>query len=384
MIRKQVLGHDLSALAFGAMRLPVLESGAIDREAVHAMVDFAIGAGINYFDTAWAYHGGESESVMGESLSRFPRDSFCLATKFPGYEQRERWDPAEVFEEQLRKCRVGHFDFYLLHNVYERNLATYLDDSNGIVRYLLDQREAGRIRHLGFSAHAREEAFMAFLKAHGPKMEFCMIELNALDWTLQNARLKYETLKGMGLPVFVMEPLRGGLLASLSPENEARLRAMRPDESVPAWAFRWLQGLPGLGVILSGMSSMAQLRENVGIFANERPLAAPEREAYEAILQGLGDMVPCTNCRYCVADCPEGLDIPTFIGFYNDCRVAPSGIVRMAVDGLKPSKRPSACVSCGTCVGLCPQGIDIPEALKDLTAILDKIPSFLTPATEEG
>jgi predicted aldo/keto reductase-like oxidoreductase len=365
------------------MRLPVLGGGAIDEAEADKMVALAYENGVNYFDTAYGYHGGASETFVGKSLQRFPRDSFCLVSKFPGYEKREVWRPDEVFREQLQKCRTDYFDFYMLHNVYENNIGTYLSKEWAIPEYLLQRKKEGQIRHLGFSTHARTETFMKFLSEWGPSMEFCMIELNALDWTLQEAKDKHEALRARGIPVFVMEPVRGGKLASFSPEDNARLKALRPDESVAAWAFRWLESLPGLGVTLSGMTSLEQLRDNLKTFSDSRPLTEEERGVYEGIVGGLGDMVPCTFCRYCVPECPEKLDIPTFIRLYNDCRVAPSGVARMAVDAMKPSQRPEACVACGSCAEVCPQNIDVPEALRDLTAILDKIPRFVPPRGED-
>jgi predicted aldo/keto reductase-like oxidoreductase len=221
------------------------------------------------------------------------------------------------------------------------------------------------------------------MELYGDRMEFCMIELNALDWELQEARVKYETLKARGLPVFVMEPVRGGRLASFSPETEERLKALRPGDSMAAWAFRWLQTLPGLAATLSGMSSMGQLEDNLKTFEKEGPLTLIQKGVYEDVIGSLAEMVPCTDCRYCVPDCKQGLQIPTFIRLYNDCRVEPSMVARMAVDAMRPSERPSACVDCGTCVDLCPQGIGIPGILKELTEILDKLPRFIPPREED-
>ena len=372
----------LSALGFGNMRLPTLENGAIDAAEADKMVAYAHESGVNYYDTAYGYHGGESERFIGRSLSRFPRDSWYLADKFPGYEKRASWNPAEVFEEQLAKCGVDYFDFYMLHNVYENNFKTYLNADWGIVDYLLAQKRAGRIRHFGFSAHARIETFMEFLKRYGGEMEFGQIQLNALDWTLQDAKAKYEALTERDIPVWVMEPVRGGRLASLAAEDEARLQAARPGESAAAWAFRWLQSLPRIGVTLSGMTKMEQARENVKTFSSYQPLDADEKRLYEGIIEGLAEMLPCTACRYCCADCPQGLDIPTLLTLYNDGRFEPSVVTKMAIDALKPSKRPSACSACGKCGEICPQNIEVPAVLKHFQSILDKIPSVVAPALE--
>jgi predicted aldo/keto reductase-like oxidoreductase len=373
----------LSALGFGNMRLPTLENGAINTFEADEMVAYAYENGVNYFDTAYGYHNGESERFIGKSLARFPRDTWYLANKFPGYEGRTEWNPAEVFEEQLHKCDVEYFDFYMLHNVNENTIKTYLNSKWGIVDYLLEQKKAGRIRFFGFSCHAGTETFLKFMELHGNKMEFCQVELNALDWFLQDAKTKYAFLKERDIPVWVMEPVRGGKLAAFSIENEKKLKAERPNESVAAWAFRWLQSLPQLGVILSGMTTMEQVRDNIHTFCKDKPLNADEKKLYEGIIASLADMLPCTACRYCCPRCPKELDIPNLLALYNDCRYEPSVVVRMVVDGMKPSKRPSACINCGKCKEICPQNIDIPGALKHLQSILDTLPHIGTVNDDE-
>jgi predicted aldo/keto reductase-like oxidoreductase len=383
MIYKTFKDKGLSALGFGNMRLPTLKNGAIDTVEADKLIAYAYENGVNYFDTAYGYHNGESERFIGRSLARFPRRGWYLASKFPGYEKRPSWNPAEVFEEQLAKCGVDYFDFYMLHNVYENNFKTYLNPKWGIVDYLLEQKKAGRIRHFGFSTHAGTETFMEFLSLYGGEMEFCQIQMNVLDWTLQGAKAKYEALTERGIPVWVMEPVRGGRLASLSAENEAKLKAARPGESAAAWAFRWLQTFPRVGVTLSGMTKMEQVRDNIVTFSGNKPLNEDEKEMYERIISALTDMLPCTACRYCCPGCPKGLDIPTLLSLYNDSRFEPSMVAKMAVDAMKPSKRPSACVACGKCQEVCPQNIGVHEALKHFHSILDKMPSFVPPVEED-
>ena len=241
MIYKEFQDLKLSSLGFGAMRLPTLgdqPDAAIDEERTAGMIARAIENGVNYFDTAYGYHNGQSEVVMGKLLRKYPRDSYCLASKFPGYDLSNMNKVEEIFEEQLKKCGVEYFDFYLLHNVYEKNIDAYLNPEYGILEYLLQQKKAGRIRHLGFSAHARYETLEHFLKACGEHMEFCQIQLNYLDWKLQDAKAKVELLNAYHMPVWVMEPLRGGRLAQLSEENTEKLKTLRPEEEIPAWAFR--------------------------------------------------------------------------------------------------------------------------------------------------
>ncbi|MDR1855984.1 MAG: aldo/keto reductase [Desulfovibrio sp.] len=371
----------LSALGFGNMRLPTLEGGGIDTNKADEMIAYAFENGVNYYDTAYGYHSGESERFIGKSLSRFPRDSWYLASKFPGYEKRPTWDPKEQFEEQLKKCNVEYFDFYMLHNVYEHNVKTYLNPKWNIIDYLLVQKKSGRIRHFGISTHAGTETFSKFIEMYGDEIEFCQIELNALDWTLQDAKAKYEILTARGIPIWVMEPVKGGKLASFSEDNESKLKKARPNESIAAWAFRWLQTL-NLGVTLSGMTTLEQVKDNVKTFSGGQPLNDNEKQVYEGIIAGLTDLIPCTACRYCCEGCPQSLDIPTLLQLYNDCRFTPSMVACMAVDAMKPSKRPSACIACEACIEVCPQNINVPEAFKDFQSILDKMERFVPPAEE--
>ena len=256
MIYRDFQDMKLSALGFGSMRLPVVggNDAQIDEAAALAMVDYALAHGVNYFDTAWGYHSGNSELVMGKALARHPREKFFLATKFPGYDLANMDKVEAIFEKQLEKCRVEYFDFYLFHNVCEMNIDAYLDPKYGIHDYLMKQKASGRIRHLGFSAHGAYPVLKRFLDAYGKDMEFCQLQINYLDWDFQDAKAKVELLKEHSIPVWVMEPLRGGKLAHLAPEYEARLKALRPQESIPAWAFRFLQSLPTVAVTLSGIA----------------------------------------------------------------------------------------------------------------------------------
>ena len=306
----------------------------VDETQMAEMVAYAIDHGVNYFDTAYTYHRFESEHVIGRILKQYQRSSFYLATKFPGHNILPNYEPERIFEEQLVKCGVDYFDFYLLHNVYENSIKTYLNPKWGIVDYLLEQKKAGRIRHLGFSAHGRAETIRKFLDVYGDKMEFGQIQLNYLDWTLQDAKAKYELLTEHGLPVWVMEPVRGGGLAKLSPENEEKLKAARPEESIPAWAFRWLQSLPNVKIVLSGMSNMQQVEDNVKTFSTSKPLNEKEKRLLEGVAVSMMDLLPCTACRYCCTDCPQKLDIPMLLSLYNECRYEPSLTVSMNVDAL--------------------------------------------------
>ncbi len=373
MVYRDFQGLRLSALGLGAMRLPVKGGGDadIDEAAVGDMVACAMEHGVNYYDTAWGYHNGNSEIVMGKALAKYPRDSFYLATKFPGYDLANMPKVEEIFEKQLEKCGVDYFDFYLFHNVCEMNIDAYLDERYGIFEYLTEQKKKGRIKHLGFSAHGSCEVMERFLEAYKTEMEFGQIQLNYIDWSFQDAKAKVELLNSCGIPVWVMEPLRGGRLAKLAKEDEEKLKALRPNEGIPAWAFRFLQS-KGVTMILSGMSNMEQLKDNIMTFETDSPLSEGEMETLFSIADGmLNRTLPCTSCRYCVSHCPKGLDIPRLLELYNEHQFTEGGFIApMALAALPREKQPLSCVGCRSCEAVCPQQIKISEAMADFCARL--------------
>ena len=376
MIYRDFQDIKLSALGFGAMRLPVIDGddGRIDEEAAVRMVDTAMASGINYYDTAWGYHGGNSEPVIGSALAKYPREDFYIATKFPGYDPGN-WDKVEeIFNSQLEKLQMDYFDFYLFHNVCEMNIDAYLDDEKyGIYSYLIEQKRNGRIRHLGFSCHGSMDVLKRFLDAYGKDMEFCQLQLNYLDWTFQNDKEKVELLNEWNIPVWVMEPLRGGKLAKLAPEYEEKLKKLRPDEEIPAWAFRFLQSIPSVTMILSGMSNQEQLEKNLKTFETDRKLSDEEMETLLGIADEMLSVgtVPCTTCHYCVSHCPMGLDIPHLLSLYNEHAYTGGGFIApMAMMALPEDKQPKACIQCRSCEQVCPQQIKISEVLEDFTAKL--------------
>ena len=376
MIYRDFQDLKLSALGMGAMRLPVMagDDSAIDEAATAEMVAYAMERGINYFDTAWGYHGGHSEEVMGRVLSRYPRESFYLATKFPGYDLSNMDQVEAIFEKQLKKCGVEYFDFYLFHNVCEMNIDAYLDEKYGIYPYLMKQKKAGRIRHLGFSAHGSYEVMKRFLEAYGSEMEFCQIQLNYLDWSFQGAEAKVELLRSYDIPVWVMEPLRGGRLAALPEETMEKLRTFRPEEKAPAWAFRFLQSVPGVTMILSGMSDFQQLQENIHTFETDQPLQKEEMDTVLAIADEMLEKtaLPCTACHYCVSHCPKQLNIPSLLDLYNEhCFTGGGFLAPMALMAIPKDKHPDACIGCRSCEAVCPQQIKISEAMADFAAKLE-------------
>ena len=376
MIYSEFQDKQLSQLGFGLMRLPLMSDGTIDEAQLEEMVAYAMANGINYFDTAWPYHNGESERVIGRILSKYDRNTFYLADKYPGHQIASKYDPAALFEKQLKKCGVEYFDFYLLHNVYEESMGVYLDPKWGILDYFKEQKRLGRIKHLGFSTHANVDGLEKFLDICGEHMEFCQIQLNYLDWTLQQAKEKYDLLTSRGIPVWVMEPVRGGKLVSVSPSSTEKLRAARPDESTVAWCFRFLQGLPNVKMILSGMSNEQQMTDNIATFETAKPTTPEETALLLEIAEELKGAIPCTACRYCCDGCPMGLDIPFLLSVYNDLRYSPVVNTTMRVETLPAEKKPSACIGCGKCTQICPQKIDIPGAMKGFTELLEKAPNW--------
>ena len=361
-------GLRISRFGFGG--IPIQR---IDAEGTKELIHYLHDAGVNYIDTAYPYHGGMSERVMGKILSQYPRESYFLADKFPGHMILESYDPQTLFEEQLRRCNVDYFDFYLLHNVYEESVDRYLDPQWGILEYLKEQKRNGRIRHLGFSTHGRLDMMEKFLAEHGEDMEFCQIQLNYLDWTLQEAKEKYELLSRYNIPVWVMEPVRGGKLANF---QDPRLLVRRPDATTASWGFRFLQGLPNVKMILSGMSNMDHMTDNVETFAQRQPLNQEETDLLFQIAEEMKNVIPCTGCRYCCDGCPMELDIPAMMSICSDIRFAPVVNSVMMLEGLPDNKKPSACIACGKCTKVCPQGIDIPAVMKELAHRIEEMPKW--------
>lgn len=371
MIYKEFKDLKLSNLGLGMMRLPLKEDGVtIDEEHADKMIKYALEKGVNYFDTAWGYHDGESEMVAGRLLSKYPRESFYLASKFPGYDLANMGKVEEIFEKQLEKCQTEYFDFYLIHNVCEKNINEYLDPKYGTLDYLLKQKENGRIKHFGFSVHGTLEVTKRFLEVYGKYMEFGQVQLNYLDYEFQDAKAKMDLLKELNIPVWVMEPIRGGKLANVGEKYLQKIKEIRPDETPVGFAFRFIQSFPEVAVVLSGMSSMEQLQSNIETFEESKGL---NKEEMEKTLELARDMLsqnvlPCTECRYCTQYCPQKLNIPELISLYNEFNVTGGGFIApMRIETMPEDKKPSACIGCGACEAVCPQNIKISEAMSDFT-----------------
>lgn len=363
MIYKPFRNIQLSGLGMGAMRLPMQDEDHIDYPKSHAIFDAAYAAGINYYDTAYVYNGGDSERCLGAWLKRKPRDSFYIASKF---NVNANPDYRAVFEEQLDRLQTDHIDFYLIHCLKDHNIDKYIDD--GAVSYFQEQKRLGRITYLGFSTHADIATLTRF--ADYIQWDFAQIQMNYYDWVYGTAAQEYDVLASRDIPIMIMEPVRGGRLATLIPEVEQMLRKVHPDWSMAAWALRFVKSHPRVQVILSGMSNLEQLADNVNTFADADGLS---RQDLQTLLEAGALLrkqiyVPCTECRYCTPECPMEINIPAYLKVYNSYKSNGA----WALQGLKQVEsggKPIDCIGCGACTGHCPQDIEIPRIMAELAAL---------------
>lgn len=358
----------ISALGMGSLRLPTVPGNQqhIDRAKARKVIDCAFENGINYFDTAYTYHSGDSERAFGEILSCYPRDRYYLATKFY---VAAGISIEEMFEEQLKRCRTDYFDFYLFHGMQENYFDAYTDAEKNYLEYLLEQKRRGRIRFFGFSSHAAPETLERFLRWYDG-FDMAMIQMNYLDWTMLDAKKQYDILTEHHLPVWVMEPLKGGRLATLNERAEQILKKVSPENSVASWSFRYLMGLPNVQTVLSGMASPEQVIDNAKVFAQRNVLSKEEQRALQEAVSVFKDElgVPCSACRYCCPVCPEKIDIPLLIKGYNEAVI--SGETWRLAE-LKEAKGADQCRQCGACSKRCPQKIDIPEVIKKFARLTE-------------
>ena len=363
-------------LGFGLMRLPE-QDGKIDLEQVCRMVDAYMESGMNYFDSAYVYHGGNSEKIIKEAIAnRYPRDAFMVATKLPAWCMSNEADRDRIFNEQLERCGVDYFDFYLLHSVEDGgNGETY--DRLNCWDWAMQKKAEGKIRHFGFSFHGSPAYLEKTLDVH-PEVEFVQIQLNYADWenpVVRSGKL-YEILHSRNIPMIIMEPVKGGTLAKLTPELEAKYKAVQPNKSIASWALRFVGSLPGVMTILSGMSAEEQMRDNIGTFTHFEPLTEDEKalvDQVRAIMLNV-PQIGCTACRYCTDGCPMHISIPDVFRAINTMNLYKEEFRPKAFYGGLIGQgygRAGDCIGCGQCEGVCPQHLPIIDLLKDASVRLD-------------
>lgn len=352
----------LPLLGFGMMRLPQTDAKQIDYDILEQQVQLALSSGVNYFDTAYMYHGGESEKAVGRVLSKIPRERYFLADKMPVHFIKKASDVERFWNEQLERTQAGYFDFYLFHNMNQTSWK--MAKEYRVWEFLSQKKAEGKIRHLGFSFHDSPELLAEIADAH--PWDFAQIQLNYFDWTEQRAREQYEVLTSRGIPVIVMEPLRGGALAKLDPASTRVFKNVNPDVSTASWAFRYVGSLPNVVCILSGMTTLDNLKDNIQTFTNFTPLTEAEQRVVStavSVYRKTG-VIPCTDCRYCMP-CPAGVNIPKNFSLLNQSKVSGDMVtLKASYAKLTADEQAAACVECKRCLKKCPQHIDIPTQLK--------------------
>lgn len=364
-------------LGFGLMRLPKKSDGKIDIEAVKQMVDSYMSADFNYFDTAYVYDGGDSERAVKSAITeRYPRESFMVATKLPAWAMKDEGDRDRIFNEQLERCGVDYFDSYLLHSLEDgANYDAY--EEYNCFEWAAEKKAAGKIRRFGFSYHGSPELLERVLDKH-PETEFVQIQLNWADWNNQVVRAGalYKILHRRGIPIIVMEPCKGGMLANLEQPLASVLKAVNPDASLASWAFRFAGSLEGVVTVLSGMSTYDQMADNLNTFRAFKPLSDAEHGAIDTVVKKMQDMplVQCTSCRYCCAGCPMSISIPDIFRALNTARLYPKdGRPKMFYANLlgRGSGKASDCIECRQCESVCPQHLPITDLLKEAAGVLE-------------
>ena len=370
----------ISRLGFGAMRLPMDADGKILPDEVQKMVDCAMAHGVNYYDTAYRYHAGESENYFGRALAKHPRESFFLADKLPTWLCDTEDDIERIFNEQLEKCGVDYFDFYLFHNVDEEGWDNII--KLNMFDHLRAKKAAGQIRHLGASFHCSAEFLRSVLEEHGEDLEFVQLQINYFDWEYDKAYEYYNVAREFNKPIIIMEPVRGGMLANPMSEEACRLLDEAAAEgsacrktggsgaNYAAYALKYCDELPGILTTLSGMSNYEQMVDNINTF-NAPAMTAEEKAAVDAASKAIQSdiIIPCTACNYC-EDCPSGIQIPKIFSMYNVAATKGFhniwGSLSGQYYGLETTA--SACIECGACESHCPQKIKIIDELKKIDA----------------
>lgn len=365
------LGIETSLLGFGCMRLPVTSDGKINEPEAERMLDKAIAAGVNYIDTAYPYHGGESELFVGKALKKYDRSSLFLATKLPLWMVNSLEDAKRLFQEQLTKLQTDYIDFYLLHALGRSRFDDMV--KLGVVDWLAELKEQGKIRYMGFSFHDSYEAFEHIINYR--EWDFCQIQLNYMDAEEQAGLRGYQLAEKKGVPMVIMEPVKGGSLAAFAEDITSRFRSLDPEASVASFALRWVGSLPGVKVVLSGMSTMEQVEDNLNTFKEFKPLSERESKEIQDIVAFIKGRVQngCTGCRYCMP-CPAGVDIPGNFRVWNTYHMYKNyNVVKRNWEmDMGESRQARCCVKCGKCEAACPQKLPIRQDLERVQADLDK------------
>lgn len=369
------LGEEIRKLGFGLMRLPMI-GDEVDIEQMKVMVDKFLAAGFTYFDTAYGYIGGKSEKAVKEALvDRYPRESFQLATKLPAWAGAKTAEEAkQMFYTSLERTGAGYFDFYLLHNL--GNDRTQVFEDFGIWEYAKELKEKGLIKHLGFSMHDTADNLEKVLIAH-PEAEFVQLQINYADWESESVQSRkcWEVCRKYGKPVIIMEPVKGGNLANLPAPVASVFTGANPEVSQSSWAIRFAASLEGLVTVLSGMSNIEQMEDNLKTMSDFKPLTDDERKVIDKAVEVMNatPRIPCTSCKYCVKDCPQQINIPGIFGAMNTLLVYGNEASAKGSYGWATNKggKASDCLACGQCESACPQHIDIIEQLKGIAAKLE-------------
>lgn len=363
------IGTRPSLLGFGCMRFPTLNKDGkniIDRQAAAEMLDVAIKAGVNYIDTAYPYHDGESELFLGEALKKYPRNSYYLATKLPMWEVHKTEDAAVIINRQLEKLQTDHIDYYLIHALGSERFEDVI--KLNILDVLEQFKAEGKIKYIGFSFHDNYEAFEKIIKAY--KWDFCQIQFNYMDAEEQAGMKGYKLAEDLDIPLVIMEPIKGGSLVNYADDIKQKFLDFSPEYSVASWALRWVGSLPNVKVILSGMSSLDQVKDNLATFNNFRVLTADEQEFLNKMIKEIRSRVNngCTGCRYCMP-CPHGVDIPRNFSVWNNYSMYhnPNDVNWNYFNDMKANNcRADMCRGCGICETKCPQKLPIRKHLLKL------------------
>ncbi len=374
-LKFQSIEENPSLLGFGLMRLPRLSETEIDFELGFKMIDYAYNHGVNYFDTAYPYHLGKSEVFAYEALKKYPRESYFLADKMPIWECKTLDDVKRIFNEQLKKCGVEYFDYYLCHAMSGERFKIYKRFK--AIEFLQEMKKEGKIRHLGFSFHGTADDLLEMvIHEH---WDFVQIQFNYFDYDFIEARKLYEILEKHNLPVIVMEPVRGGMLASLSEKANAILKEASPNSSIASWALRFVGSFKNVICVLSGMSDFSQVEDNIKTMTDFKPLSKKESEVLDNALNAFLEekTILCTKCEYCLP-CSKGVKIPKVFHIYNNYKLFHNAeFFVKSIDGLEESEKPANCIKCGKCMKACPQSLTIFQNLEMINEEYEKLKTEL-------